>query len=160
MVRKYLRLLYRYFVKKSNIDKSVRIDNKKNIVIDASARLLHNVYIQNNFGLFKLGAHSHLGAFCFVNVHNGECIIGDHTSIGPGTKIIVFSNDYHKDKLNTELTLCKDIHIGSNVFIGANCVILPGSIIPDNVVIGAVVKGELQSGYVYGGVPARVIKVI
>lgn len=43
------------------------------------------------------------------------------------------------------------------VFIGANCVILPGSIIHENVVIGAgsVVKGEIEENSVYAGLPVK-----
>lgn len=51
------------------------------------------------------------------------------------------------------------ISIGNNVFIGYGCTILPGSIIEDNVIVGAntVVKGILGRNSVYAGVPARYI---
>ncbi|MDC4955191.1 acyltransferase [Acinetobacter baumannii] len=51
------------------------------------------------------------------------------------------------------------IKIGNNVFIGYGCIILPNTIIEDNVVIGAgsVVKGKLLKNSVYAGVPARYI---
>lgn len=51
------------------------------------------------------------------------------------------------------------IIIGNNVFIGYGCTILPGSVIGDNVIVGAntVVKGSLNSNSVYAGVPARYI---
>lgn len=51
------------------------------------------------------------------------------------------------------------IVIGNNVFIGYGCTILPGSIIGDNVIVGAnaVVKGQLNSNSVYAGIPARYI---
>ena len=56
----------------------------------------------------------------------------------------------------------KTINIGSNVFIGAKALILPGSNIGSNVIIGAgsVVKGEIPSGYVYAGVPAKKLSSI
>ena len=55
-----------------------------------------------------------------------------------------------------------DITIGNNVFIGAQCTILPGTIIKDNVVVASnsVVKGILEGDTVYGGSPAKVIKKI
>jgi len=51
------------------------------------------------------------------------------------------------------------ITIGSNVFIGINTTILPGTTIGDNVIIGAgsIVKGELKSEGVYAGCPAKFI---
>jgi len=56
----------------------------------------------------------------------------------------------------------KSINIGSNVFIGTKALILPGSNIGSNVIIGAgsVVKGKIQSGYVYAGVPAKRLSTI
>lgn len=56
----------------------------------------------------------------------------------------------------------RDIKIGNNVWIGANSIILPGVVVEDNVVIaaGSVVTKSLDSGYIYGGVPAKLIKKI
>lgn len=50
-----------------------------------------------------------------------------------------------------------EIKIGNNVFIGYGCIILPNTIIEDNVVVGAgsVVKGLLLENSVYAGVPVR-----
>lgn len=49
------------------------------------------------------------------------------------------------------------IHIGSNVFIGLNCILLPGTVIEDNVVIGAgtIVSGRVTGDGVYVGNPLR-----
>ncbi|NUT00946.1 MAG: acyltransferase [Sphingomonas sp.] len=54
------------------------------------------------------------------------------------------------------------IEIGSNVWVGAHCVILPGSVIGDDAVIaaGSVVRGTVPPGEIWGGVPARKIKSI
>lgn len=58
-----------------------------------------------------------------------------------------------------DMDLVKPIIIGDNVFIGINCVILPGTIIEDNVIVGAgsIVKGRLKENSVYAGVPAKLI---
>lgn len=54
------------------------------------------------------------------------------------------------------------IEIGKNVWTGANCVILPGTVIGDNAVIaaGSVVRGTVPPDQLWGGVPARKIKTI
>lgn len=54
------------------------------------------------------------------------------------------------------------IDIGSNVWVGAGCVILPGAVIGDDAVIaaGSVVRGTVPAGEIWGGVPARKIKTI
>lgn len=51
------------------------------------------------------------------------------------------------------------IDIGSNVFIGADVVVLPGVKIGDNSIIGAgaVVTKDLDPGKIWGGVPAKCI---
>lgn len=56
----------------------------------------------------------------------------------------------------------KDIYIGNNVFIGMRSIVLPGSVIGDNVVIGAgsIVRGNLDSGFVYAGNPVKKIAPI
>ena len=53
----------------------------------------------------------------------------------------------------------KDITIGKNVFIGARSVILPGTEIGDNCIIGsgAVLKGKIPSNSIVVGNPAKVI---
>ena len=65
-------------------------------------------------------------------------------------------------KNNPDIEYFKRIKIGSNVFIGINSTILPGSQIGSNVIIGAgsIVKGEINSGFVYAGVPAKKISTI
>ena len=107
-----------------------------------------------------MGTNSHMGAFCYVNVCYGNLKIGDDVAIGPHTSIIVYSNHYEPGKKVTETRITKDITIGNNVFIGANCTILPGTEIGDDVVIGAgsVVKGKLEESAVYAGAPCKKIK--
>ena len=51
------------------------------------------------------------------------------------------------------------IIIGDNVFVGSQSIVLRGTTIEDNVIIGAgsLVKGHLKSDSVYAGVPAKYI---
>ena len=60
---------------------------------------------------------------------------------------------------NSDIDLFRSIQINSNVYIGNKTTILPGTHIESNVIIGAcsLVKGNLKSGYVYAGVPAKKI---
>jgi acetyltransferase-like isoleucine patch superfamily enzyme len=141
------------------IDTHVFIRNGRHFTAGRDSALYHGCYILNGNGRFILGDHSHLGAFCYVNVHYGQIVIGDDVAIGPGTKLIAYSNHYKAGRKVTEERVTKDIVIKNNVFIGANCTILPGTIIHDHVVVGAgsVVKGELESNSVYAGVPCKKI---
>lgn len=82
------------------------------------------------------------------------------------TDVILLTHDYSIRKalsvagLNPEgknYRLLKPINIGRNVFIGARATILPGTVIGDNVIIGAgsVVKGIIPPNTVWGGIPAK-----
>ncbi|MHB8168804.1 MAG: acyltransferase [Thermoleophilia bacterium] len=133
----------------------VRIANRKNFDAGERSALYRLCQIINDDGWFSLGSESHLGAFCYVNVTHGKVTIGDHVAIGPGTRIIAYSNHYERGKKITDVHVQEDVAIGNNVLIGANCTILPGSAIGDNVVVGAgsVVKGTLENNSIYAGVP-------
>ena len=52
--------------------------------------------------------------------------------------------------------------IGSDVWIGARVTVLMGAKINNRVVVGAgsLVNKDLESGYIYAGIPAKKIKKI
>lgn len=145
---------------KAFIDTAVVVSNPRNFKAESGAAVYHGSHILNSNGTFSLGEGSHLGAYCHINASRGRVAIGSHVAVGPGTKIIAYSNDYQAGRLVTEVRLEADVLIGNNVFVGANCTILPGTVIEDNVVVGAgaVVKGRLLSNAVYVGIPARRIR--
>ncbi len=59
-----------------------------------------------------------------------------------------------------DLELVLPITLGDNVYVGMRSILLPGTRVGSNCVIGAgaVVRGELPGNTVVAGVPARVIK--
>lgn len=139
------------------IDTGVVISNRRNFAAAEGSCLYHGTYVLNTGGRFEIGRESHLGAFCYVNARFGSVVLGDHVAVGPGTKIIAYSNHYARGAKVTEERQVADVGIGDNVFVGANCTILPGTRIGHNVVVaaGAVVRGDLESNAIYGGVPCR-----
>jgi len=89
--------------------------------------------------------------------------IGDNFATSSGVVFIthdgavnVLRNIYDDLK---NIDLFNTIEIGNNVFIGLNTIILPGTRIGDNVIVGAgsIVRGKLKSNSVYGGIPIRYI---
>lgn len=92
--------------------------------------------------------------------------IGDNTNVGGNVKIL--DNDFHPVDATARLLDDKEqigtapIRIGKNCFIGCNVLILKGSEIGDNCVVGAgaVVSGKFEENCVIAGNPAKIIKRI
>jgi acetyltransferase-like isoleucine patch superfamily enzyme len=79
----------------------------------------------------------------YINAYGG-LKLGDNVGISPNTVIVTTNHDkYDHRKTGPQ----KGVEIGNNVWIGANCVILPGTKIGDEVTIGAgcVISGEIPS---------------
>lgn len=91
--------------------------------------------------------------------------IGKNATIGANCKII--DNDFHpldpekrNQNLNEQYTIRKPITIGDNCFIGMNSIILKGTTLGNNVVVGAgsVVHGQFPDNCIIAGNPAKIIK--
>lgn len=95
---------------------------------------------------------------------NQEILMGDDCRIGPGT--VICDNDSHRVALSVEerskTPVSAPIHIGNNVWIGMNCIILKGVNIGDNVIIaaGSIVTKCCEPNAIYAGNPAKFIKWI
>ena len=61
-----------------------------------------------------------------------------------------------------KLDVFSPIEIGNNVFVGYGSILLPGTIVEDNCVVGAgsIVRGRLLTNGVYAGSPVKRIKEI
>lgn len=88
--------------------------------------------------------------------------IGDYVMIGPNTLITTVNHPLLPSKRRMHIGKAQPVTIGSDVWIGGNCTILPGVTIGNNVVVaaGAVVTKDVPDNCVVGGVPAKIIKEI
>lgn len=91
--------------------------------------------------------------------------IGDHVELTHGVKLITHDGSVwtlREREQYKNVDFMAPIVIGNNTFVGMNSLILPGTRIGNNVIIGAgsVVKGTIPDNTVYAGVPARFIKTI
>ena len=80
----------------------------------------------------------------------------------PNTSIITVDHPLSPSKRRQHIGQAKPVTIGRDVWIGANCTILPGVTIGNNIVIaaGAVVTKDVPDNCVAGGVPAKIIREI
>lgn len=148
----------------SSVHYSLSVVNAQNISVGQQSIIykMCSVYLGKN-GYFSMAAGSHIAPFGYLLIDNNEIRIGSKVAIGPFCCMFCHSNHYTAGpKGFSDTYINGDILIGSNVFIGAQVTLLPNTVIEDNVVVGAnsVVKGRLESGWLYAGSPARKIKEI
>lgn len=92
--------------------------------------------------------------------------IGQGTMIAPNVAIV--DSDFHavyppgNRIMNPGIEEDRDVFIGKNVWLGMQSMVLKGARIGDNSVIaaGSVVRGDIPSGVLAAGVPAKVIKTL
>lgn len=86
-------------------------------------------------------------------------VIGQHTVVVAANHRILRGVPY----LNTHWDESRvGVVVGDNVWVAANCTLLPGTTIGDNAMIaaGSVVRGDVPSNEIWGGVPARRLKAV
>lgn len=93
---------------------------------------------------------------------SGGVFIGDRTLVGYRTQIISGNHiipDYKARIFNSGHEY-KSVHISEDVWIGANCIIMPGVTIGVGAVIagGSVVTKDVPNYSIVAGVPAKIIK--
>lgn len=112
-----------------------------------------NLLYRHMLGM-KVGDNTAFALMVMVDVFFPEKIfIGSNSIIGYNTTILAHEYLVHEYRLG-------EVHIGSNVMIGANSIILPGVTIGDHAVIGAgtVVHKDVAAGSFVAGNPLQVIR--
>ena len=129
-------------------------------LIDKTAMTCKGVIIQNPENTtVKIGKYAQIGPYS--TLYGGNITIGDYTMIAPHVSIATGQHDY----IQTEKPMRfagsikgKDIEIGEDVWIGANCTICAN--IAKGAVIGAnsFVSDDIPEYAIAAGSPAKVIK--
>lgn len=126
--------------------------------------------VDESFGLFPpfftdFGKNITIGKNVFINAgckfqDQGGIIIEDGALIGHNVVLATLNHDLAPEK--RQMMHPAPIHIGKNVWIGANATVTQGVTIGDNSVVaaGAVVNRDVPANTVVGGVPAKIIKRI
>ena len=93
---------------------------------------------------------------------SGSVTIGDRVLVGYRTQILSANHEIPSgmERVFDAGHEFKPITIGDDVWIGANCVILPGISVGEGAIVGAgsVVTKDVAAFAVVGGVPAKIIK--
>lgn len=116
-------------------------------------------------GRLILGDRSGIGFGVNVRAAGGTIRIGPGSAVAQNSVLIAANHMVRPGEPRFQVQWEEGrngIDIGSNVWVGAGCVILPGTVIGDNAVIGAgsVVRGAVPPGELWAGVPAKRIRTI
>jgi len=102
----------------------------------------------------------YIGADCWLSLR-GRLFIGSGVICGPRLKVHTANHRYEGTMLPyDDIYELKDVHIESNVWIGADVTIMPGVTIGEGAVVAACscVTKDVPPCALVGGTPAKVIK--
>ena len=146
---------------------SIKIGKKTALFSSFSSNMLglyqRNIIVARYGGKIEIGEHCGISGSTIYSWNSIE--IGNHTRIGANCKII--DNDFHPveleyrhKSLNEEYTRRSPIVIGDDCFIGMNSIILKGTTLGNNVIVGAgsVVHGKFPDNVIIAGNPAKIVK--
>jgi maltose O-acetyltransferase len=139
-----------YFIKYNKIFNG----SLRNISIDK------NIFFESK-NLVDFGKGIYLGRNFYV-MNKGKLTIGDNVIFAPNVSIIDYNHNFESV---THIPydghdIIKPVTIEQDCWIGFGAIILPGTYIEKGVIVGAgsIVKGRLESNYVYAGNPIQKIK--
>lgn len=146
-----------------------------NAAIFPLARIIHPEHLWlgehstiDDFVFLNAGTRTHIGRYVHVACHasiigGGELEIGDYAVVATGARILTATDTFDGGaRMSTHLppeyrrVRRGKVSIGSDAFVGANAVVMPGVTIGEGAVAGAgaVVTRDLEPWTVYVGSPA------
>lgn len=159
---KSLELLYDF-----NQTRPSEQDKRDNMLKKMFAEIGEDCYIEPPFHANWGGKNVHFGNGVYANfnltmVDDCDIFVGNNVLFGPNVTVSAGTHPIHPELRSKQAQYNIPIHIGNNVWIGANSVILPGVNIGDNSVIGAgsVVTKDIPSNVVAVGNPCRLLREI
>ena len=105
----------------------------------------------------ELGRGTYIGRGVYIDPgHPWLISIGDESGLSPGVVVMVHDASMRR---HMGFTRIARVVIGKRVFVGAGAIILPGSRIGDDSIVGAgaVVRGDVPPGSLVVGNPAKVV---
>jgi maltose O-acetyltransferase len=129
-------------------------------------RIGSGAFIQPPFAC-DYGYNLSIGDNVFVNFNAvildcASVTIGEGTQMGPAVQLLAADHPRDPQARRSLLELARPVSIGSNVWIGAAAIVLPGVSVGDDSIIGAgsVVTRDIPSGVVAAGSPCRVVRTL
>lgn len=159
---KALELLYDF-----NQTRPSEQEKREKILKKMFAEIGDDCYIEPPFHANWGGKNVHFGNGVYANfnltmVDDCDIFVGNNVLFGPNVTVSAGTHPINPELRSKQAQYNIPIHIGNNVWIGANSVILPGVNIGDNSVIGAgsIVTKNIPSNVIAVGNPCRVLREI
>ncbi len=140
---------------------------REQLLKEMFAKIGDGCYIEPPFHANWGGHHVHFGKNVYANfnltlVDDTYIYVGDYTMFGPNVTVATAGHPIMPDLRKKGLQYNMPVHIGSNCWIGAGALIMPGITIGDNVVIGAgsVVTKDIPSDVVAVGNPCKILREV
>lgn len=144
--------------------KPIRLYGVKRAFLGKKFRILNGARFEiHDEGKLVIGEDVSIGQnFHVVSGGNETLTIGNHVTISGNVFISNMNHSYEKIDVHSyeQEHIAKPTSVGDYCFIGYGAVVLPGSKLGKNVIVGAnsVVCGEFPDYVVIAGNPAKVIK--
>ncbi|MDN5928747.1 MAG: acyltransferase [Hyphomicrobiales bacterium] len=136
-----------------------RIELQAGVVIDSFVKIKP----VGGVGDVVIGENSYINSGCVLYSGNG-IRIGRDVLIAANCTLAATNHAFDRSDLPIRLQGFQPsrggIVIEDNVWIGANSVLLDGTVVETGCVVaaGSVLRGRLKAGHLYGGTPARLIR--
>ncbi len=151
------------FGKNVYISKRASIYNPSRISIGDNVRIDDYCVLSAGEGGIEIGDYIHIAVFCSL-IGAGKIVLGDFANLSSRVSIYSSNDDYSGEHMTNPMVPIQftgvthaDVLIGKHSIIGSGSVVLPGIIIEEGAVIGALSltnKNCLTFG-IYAGVPVR-----
>lgn len=154
----------KYLGKNVIIGKTVRIRQPEKVSIGDNTIIDDFTYISSEL---EIGNNCHIASNVSISGGKGKLFLGNYSTISNGCSIHCASSDYRECSLDLPSVpteeqfggIVGNIRIGDFVTIGAHSCILPNSVIPDGVALGAYTlvkeKNLLNPFHLYVGKDCR-----
>ena len=124
---------------------------------------VHSTTSIRNARNISLGYDTRITTNCIIWAgKTSKIIIGDNVLIGPGVQLHASNHGYALGKgcMTYQERVEKDIVLGSDIWVGGNCVITSGVTLADGIIVAAgstVTKSFIEKNIIIAGVPAKKI---
>ena len=149
-----------------NQTRPLEMEKRSALLKEILAEVGENCYVEPPLHA-NWGIHTHFGRNVYVNfnltlVDDTDIFVGDSVMFGPNVVVATAGHPIDPELRRKVAQFNVPVRIGSNVWIGAGAILLPGVTIGEGSVIGAgsVVTHDIPPNVVAVGNPCRVLREI